>query len=140
MAPATSSIMPFPGHPYHRGTLGFRHDLDPRLGAKADAATLADLEKDLKPLLDRKGQASALARELIALKSLAEGNIERARADLEALSLDLEAPQGVQARVQQALSTLPARTVNLDAIPKPAPAAPAAAPALAPTQPTQAPQ
>jgi hypothetical protein len=108
--------------------------------AKADSATLADLEKDLKPLLDRKGQASALARELVALKSLAEGNIDRARADLEALSLDLEAPQGVQARVQQALSTLPARTVNLDATPKPAPAAPAAAPAPAPTQPTQAPQ
>lgn len=101
--------------------------------AKADTAPIAELEKDLKPLLDRKGQASAMARELIALKALAGGDIERARSELEILSVDLEAPGGVQARVQQALSTLPARTVNLDATP--APAAPAA-----PAQPTQAPK
>ena len=84
-------------------------------------ATLAELETVLKPLLDRTGQATALAKELIASKALAEGNIDRARSEFEALALDLDAPRGVQARVQQALATLPARKVDLDA-----PAAPAA--------------
>ncbi len=117
--------------------------------AKADTATLAELEKDLKPLLDRPGPATAMAKELIGAKALAEGNIERARSEFEALSLDLEAPRGVQARVQQALATLPQRKVNLDApgvpaatpaatapaaTPAPAPATPAPAPATAPAQ------
>lgn len=117
--------------------------------AKADTATLAELEKDLKPLLDRPGPATAMAKELIGAKALAEGNIERARSEFEALSLDLEAPRGVQARVQQALATLPQRKVNLDApgvpaaapaatapaaTPTPAPATPAPAPATAPAQ------
>jgi hypothetical protein len=115
--------------------------------AKADASSLADLEKTLKPLLDRTGQATAMAKELIGAKALAEGDIERARTEFEALSLDLEAPRGVQARVQQALATLPQRKVNLDApgVPSatppaataPAPAAPAPT-APAPTAPAQA--
>lgn len=127
--------------------------------AKADTATLADLEKDLKPLLDRPGPATAMAKELIGAKALHDGDIERARTEFEALALDLEAPRGVQQRVQQALATLPQRTVNLDApgVPSatqpaeattapatpapttPAPAAPApAAPAPAQTTPAQA--
>ena len=111
---------------------------------KADTGTLAELETVLKPLLDRPGQASAMARELIGAKALAEGNIDRARSEFEALSLDLEAPQGVQRRVQQALSTLPARKIDLDApatpAATPAPAAPAATPAPATPTPAQAPQ
>ncbi|MDP3494227.1 MAG: tetratricopeptide repeat protein [Hyphomonadaceae bacterium] len=111
---------------------------------KADTSTLAELETVLKPLLDRTGQASALARELIGAKALAEGNVERARSEFEALALDLEAPQGVQQRVSQALSTLPARKVDLDApatpAATPAPAAPAATPAPATPTPAQAPQ
>ncbi|MEQ1609075.1 MAG: tetratricopeptide repeat protein [Hyphomonadaceae bacterium] len=107
--------------------------------AKADATPLADLEKDLKPLLERKGQATALARELIGAKALAEGDIERARSEFEALALDLEAPRGVQARVTQALATLPARKVNLDA-PATSAATPAPAPAPSSAQPAQASQ
>ncbi len=111
---------------------------------KADTGTLAEVEAVLKPLLDRTGQASALARELIGAKALAEGNVERARSEFEALALDLEAPQGVQRRVQQALSTLPARKIDLDApatpAATPAPAAPAATPAPATPTPAQAPQ
>lgn len=94
--------------------------------AKADTATLADLEKDLKPLLDRPGPATAMARELIGAKALHDGDIERARTEFEALSLDLEAPRGVQARVQQALATLPQRKVNLDASGVPSATPPAA--------------
>jgi len=98
--------------------------------AKADTAKLVDLEKDLKPLLDRTGAATAMAKELIGAKALAEGDIERARTEFEALALDLEAPRGVQARVQQALATLPQRKVNLDA-----PGVPAAATTPAPVTP-----
>ena len=108
--------------------------------AKADAATLAELETLLKPLLDSTGQSTALARELIGAKAFAEGNVDRARSEFEALALDLEAPRGVQARVQQALATLPARKIDLDAPTVPAPAAPAATPAPATPSPAQAPQ
>jgi hypothetical protein len=107
--------------------------------SKADSAPLADLETTLKPLLDKQGQASSLARELIAVKALADGKVERARDLFEQLNVDLEAPAGMRERVAQALATLPARLVNLDG---PAPAAPtiiAPAPAT-PAQPAQAPQ
>jgi hypothetical protein len=107
--------------------------------AKADTAPLAELEKDLKPLLDRTGYAAALARELIASKAMADGDVVRARAEYELLSANLESPQGMQQRVQQALAILPARVVNLD---NPAPALPAAPPPAvsSPAQPAQAPQ
>lgn len=104
--------------------------------SKADAVSTAELQKVLKPLLDRQGPASALATELIAVKTLADGNVDRARELFEKLNLDLEAPQGMRERVQQALATLPARTVNLDAAgaaPPTMPAKPATpAPAKAP--------
>lgn len=103
---------------------------------KADSSSMTDLETTLKPLLDKEGQASALAHELIALKALSEGNVDRARELFEKLNLDLEAPNGMRERVQQALATLPARVVNLDN-PGAAPAAPAPA---APAQPAQAQQ
>jgi hypothetical protein len=107
--------------------------------AKADTATLADLEKDLKPLLDHPGPATAMARELIGAKALHDGDIERARTEFEALSLDLEAPRGVQARVQQALATLPQRKVNLDAPGVPSATPPAATTPAAATPATAAP-
>lgn len=92
-----------------------------------DTTSRADLETMLKPLLDKQGQASSLARELVAAKALAEGDIEFARDQFEVLNTDLYAPQSMRQRVQQALATLPTRDVNLDA-----PAAPAATPAPAP--------
>lgn len=109
--------------------------------SKADTATTADLEKVLKPLLDKEGQASALAHELIAVKTLADGNVDRAREMFEKLNLDLEAPQGMRERVTQALATMPARTVNLDAPKAPVmvPAAPATAQPATPA-PAKAPQ
>jgi hypothetical protein len=110
---------------------------------KADTASIADLEATLKPLIDKDNQASRLATELIASKALAGGDVERARDLFEQLSVKLDAPQAMQRRVQQALATLPARNVNLDAPATPAPTqtAPAQpAPAPAPAQPAQAPQ
>lgn len=94
----------------------------------ADTATRAELEAALKPLLDKDTQATDLARELIAAKALAEGDVDFARDTFEALSIDVTAPRVMQERVKRALDTMPARTVNLDA-PATAPAAPAPAPA-----------
>lgn len=91
----------------------------------ADTATRAELEASLKPLLDKTGQTSLLAKELIAAKALAEGDIDFARDTFETLSVDLNAPLAMRDRIGRALATLPARQVNLDA-PAPAPAAPAA--------------
>jgi hypothetical protein len=112
--------------------------------SKADTAPLAELEATLKPLLDKDGQATSLARELIASKALSEGNTERARDLFELLATDIQAPGGMQQRVQQALATLPPRIVNLDGPVKPAPAptvpATPAPAAPAPAKPAQAPQ
>jgi hypothetical protein len=95
--------------------------------AKADTVQLAELEATVAPLIAKGGQVAALARELVAAKAHATGDVERARAEYQALSLDLEAPQQLQTRVTQALAVLP---------PKPAPpATPAMLPAQAPEQP-----
>ena len=90
------------------------------------------------PLVDKGGQAGALARELVAAKVLAAGDVERARAEYQALSLEIDAPQQMQAqRVSQALATLPPKSAAT------APAAPAPAahrrqpPAQPPAQPGQ---
>jgi hypothetical protein len=118
---------------------------------QADTAPRAQLEATLKPLLDKGGQAALLAREVIAAKALAEGDVEFARDTFEALDADLNAPQAMRDRITRALATLPARQVNLDApaapaatpetTPAPAPTAPAPAqPAPAPAAPTGQPQ
>jgi len=101
----------------------------------ADKSTRAELEAALKPLLDKGTQASLLARELVAAKALAEGDVDFARDTFETLNVDVNAPQSMRQRVEQALATLPARVVNLDAPASPAPAAPAAAPAPTPATP-----
>lgn len=106
----------------------------------ADTATRAELEAALKPLLDKDTQATDLARELIAAKALAEGDVEFARDTFETLSIDVNAPRVMQERVRRALDTMPARTVNLDAPAAPAPAAPAEAPAAATPAPAPAAQ
>jgi len=89
---------------------------------QADTATRAQLEATMKPLLERPGQAALLARELIAAKALAEGDVEFARDTFEVLDVDIKAPGAMRERVSRALATLPARAVNLDA--------PAATPAV----------
>jgi hypothetical protein len=103
----------------------------------ADTATRAELEASLKPLLDKQSQASLLARELVAAKALAEGDVDYARDTFEVLNVDLNAPLAMRQRVAQALATLPAREVNLDA-PTP-PAAPATAPAATDAAPAATP-
>lgn len=104
--------------------------------AKADTAQLSELETIVRPLIDDGGHIGALARELIAAKALAEGDLERARSEYQALSFELEAPEAMKVRVSRALQTLPPRAVEAAA---PAPAPPAAStlpPSAQPAAPT----
>jgi hypothetical protein len=100
--------------------------------AIADTAEMAQVEAAVKPLLDKGGYAGALAREVVAAKALATGDIERARTEYTALSYELDAPQNLKLRASQALGTLPKA-----ATPAPAPAAPATPAAPAETPPAQ---
>lgn len=102
--------------------------------AKADAADLAEIEKIVAPLTKKGGYAGSLARELVAAKALASGQIDRARSEYQALSFEIEAPQAMKLRVQQTLLTFPAPAA---AAPASTPAAPAAAPAQPPAKPGQ---
>lgn len=102
---------------------------------RADAADLAELTALVRPLVEAGGNESALARELLAAKSLATGDVEKARTEYQTLSLDLDAPEGLKQRVQQVLGTLPARSAPVSG-PTPTPAATAPVePAEAPAQP-----
>jgi hypothetical protein len=98
--------------------------------AMADTAELAQLEATVKPLIDKGGYAGALAREVVAAKALATGNIERARTEYQALSYELDAPQNLKLRATQALGTLPKAA---------APAAPATAAPATPATPAETP-
>lgn len=74
---------------------------------QADAVDLPQLEAIVAPLLEGGGNTGALARELIAAKALSTGDVERARKEYQALTLELDAPQEMKRRVQQALVVLP---------------------------------
>ncbi len=77
---------------------------------QADTVGLAELEAIVAPILTGSGPTDALARELIAAKALAEGDIERARRDYQTLSLRLDDGSRLpafQQRVQRALMVLP---------------------------------
>ena len=74
---------------------------------QADAVDLPTLETMVAPLLEGGGNTGALARELIAAKALSTGDGERARKEYQALTLELDAPQEMKRRVQQALVVLP---------------------------------
>jgi hypothetical protein len=74
---------------------------------RSDSLTRAELEALVQPLVASGGAPSALAKELLASKSLAEGEIERARTEFQALTLELDAPQAMQQRVSQVLEVMP---------------------------------
>ena len=105
--------------------------------AKADMAPLAELETMARPLIDKGGHIGALARELVAAKALASGEIERARSEYQALSLEIDAPGQMKVRVQQVLGTLPAKAATPAAPAAPATTTPPATPAQPPAQPGQ---
>ncbi|HEV7691237.1 MAG TPA: tetratricopeptide repeat protein [Hyphomonadaceae bacterium] len=108
---------------------------------KADTARLEEIEALVKPVIDRGGQTAALARELVAAKALDAGNVERARSEYQALSLEIEAPDAMKQRANQALNALPKASAPAAATTPAAPAPPVAAtPATpAPAQPAKPP-
>lgn len=77
--------------------------------AQADALDRAALATLVQPLVTAGGAEGALAKELLAAKTLASGDIEAARGEYQVLSLDLDAPQNMKIRVNQTLATMPAR-------------------------------
>jgi hypothetical protein len=104
--------------------------------AKADTVELAELETVVAPLVEKGGHMGALARELVAAKALAAGNVERARSEYQALSFELEAPEAMKLRVSRTLETLPPRAPAAEAarVPAEQAAAPPSAPPAAPAE------
>ena len=92
--------------------------------AKADTVSLADLETSLGELKDENSALGALARELIAAKAYAEGDIGRARTEFNRLKFDASAPEGVVRRADIALAAIPTppATDETDTAPEATPA------------------
>lgn len=75
--------------------------------AKADTASLTELETLLGSLTEEESGLGALARELIAAKAYAEGDASRARTAYNRLKFDAAAPKGVVQRAELALAAIP---------------------------------
>ena len=74
---------------------------------KADSLSRSELEAFLTPLTGDDGSFAALAKELIAAKALADGDIAFARREFSFLTLAQNVPPGVVTRATQALDALP---------------------------------
>ncbi|PHR62604.1 MAG: hypothetical protein COA47_03400 [Robiginitomaculum sp.] len=74
--------------------------------AVSDQLSLNDLDVRLGPLAGAGRPFRALAREMLAAKAMAEGDLVRARDEYTLLSLSLDVPAGAQQRAQMALSLL----------------------------------
>lgn len=94
---------------------------------RADALTLEELETTLGALPSEDSALGALARELVAAKAYAVGDIARARTEFTRLKFDAAAPAGVVQRAEIALDALPAAPEAAEETP--APEAPEEAPA-----------
>lgn len=73
----------------------------------ADTLSLKELEEKLADLLQQNGPANALALELIAAKAYEAGDYARARKEFAFLQVAPDAPPGVVARANAALSVIP---------------------------------
>ena len=75
--------------------------------AKADKVSIEELETLLGSLTEENSALGALARELIAAKAYADGDIARARTAFNRLKFDAAAPEGVVRRADIALAAIP---------------------------------
>jgi len=73
----------------------------------ADAQTLPELEATLGSLVTEDSALGALARELVAAKAYATGDIARARTEYNRLKFDAAAPEGLVQRAEIALDAMP---------------------------------
>ncbi|MFN4226417.1 MAG: tetratricopeptide repeat protein [Hyphomonas sp.] len=89
---------------------------------RADTLTLDELETTLGTLPGEDTALGALARELVASKAAAVGDIARARTAFNQLKFDANAPAGVVQRAEIALAALPLAPEAGEETPAPAPA------------------
>ena len=73
----------------------------------ADTADFAAMQTRLKALTGDASPYRYLARELLATKAMEAGEVTQAREAFEALTLALDAPEGVRERAQATLAMLP---------------------------------
>jgi hypothetical protein len=73
----------------------------------ADGQSMTELEATLGSLVDDDSPLGALARELVAAKAFATGDIARARTEFNRLRFDAAAPSGVKRRAELALAAIP---------------------------------
>jgi len=71
-----------------------------------ETAPYAQVEARLKPLAEEGRPYRPLAREAMAMAKLGEGRIREARTELTALSLALDAPEGMQQRAKAAIQMI----------------------------------
>lgn len=90
---------------------------------RADGQTLDELETSLGTLVTEDTALGAMARELVASKAAAVGEIGRARTMFNGLKFDANAPAGVVQRAEIALAALPLAPEAEDETPAPAEAA-----------------
>lgn len=100
---------------------------------RADALTLPELEVTLGSLVTEDTAMGALAREMIAAKAYATGDIARARTEYNRLKFDAAAPEGVIQRAEIALAAIPLPPEAAPETPTETPA-PTDAPATAPAE------
>jgi hypothetical protein len=86
---------------------------------RADALTMAELEATLGTLVTDDSGLGALARELVAAKAYATGDLARARTEYNRLKFDAAAPQGVIQRAEIALDAIPVAAETAPAVPAP---------------------
>jgi len=75
--------------------------------AQADTVSLEELESLLGDLKEDESELGALARELVAAKVYASGDVTRARTEFNRLKFDANAPEGVVRRAEIALAAIP---------------------------------
>lgn len=73
----------------------------------ADTASMEELEATLGTMIDDESAFGALARELVAAKAFADGDVARARQMFGYLKFDANAPAGLGQRADIALAALP---------------------------------
>ena len=86
---------------------------------RADTLTMPELEATLGSLVTEDTALGAMARELIAAKAYAIGDIARARTEYSRLKFDAAAPQGVVQRAEIALDAIPVLPDGAGEVPLP---------------------
>ncbi len=81
---------------------------------RADTMSLDELRELLSDMSTESTAFGALALELIAAKALQEGNLELARSEYNLLRVSANVPDGVQARVNHALASLPPASAPIE--------------------------